>query len=67
MTGKTQKEAATILRNIPAGTRVKIIVSRQEEYKDFALPRVMVSTFEVLDCASLFASFVWYIIILFRM
>lgn len=30
MTGKTQAEAVTILRNIPLGNAVQLIVSRQE-------------------------------------
>lgn len=31
MTGKSQSEAAAILRNTPPGSKVKIVVSRQED------------------------------------
>lgn len=41
MTGKTQDEAVTILRNAPTGTKVKIVVSRQEDVPDTSLPRVV--------------------------
>lgn len=30
MTGKTQSDAVTILRNIPLGNAVQLVVSRQE-------------------------------------
>ncbi|XP_031349365.1 partitioning defective 3 homolog isoform X2 [Photinus pyralis] len=41
MTGKTQAEAVTILRNAPAGSKVRIVVSRQEDLTDGFLPRVV--------------------------
>lgn len=31
LTGKTQTEVVSVLRNIPSGTKVKIVVSRQED------------------------------------
>lgn len=31
MTGKTQAEAVSILRKVPSGSKVKIVVSRQED------------------------------------
>ncbi|KAF5279144.1 hypothetical protein FQR65_LT03390 [Abscondita terminalis] len=41
MTGKTQAEAVTILRNAPTGSKVRIVVSRQEDVPDTSLPRVV--------------------------
>lgn len=43
MTGKSQAEAVAILRNAPAGSKVRIVVSRQEDVADNGLPRVIVS------------------------
>lgn len=43
MTGKTQAEAVSVLRNAPTGSKVRIVVSRQEETLDSALPRIIVS------------------------
>lgn len=43
MTGKSQTEAVAILRNAPAGSKVRIVVSRQEDVTDNSLPRVIVS------------------------
>lgn len=41
MTGKSQAEAVTVLRNAPTGTTVKIVVSRQEDVVTGpSLPRV---------------------------
>jgi len=31
LTGKTQSEAVAVLRKVPSGAKVKIIVSRQED------------------------------------
>lgn len=31
LTGKTQAEAVSVLRKVPSGAKVKIIVSRQED------------------------------------
>lgn len=31
LTGKTQAEAVAILRKVPSGAKVKIVVSRQED------------------------------------
>lgn len=45
MTGKSQAEAVAILRNAPAGSKVRIVVSRQEDVVDNSLPRIIVSTF----------------------
>lgn len=44
MTGKSQTEAVSILRNTPTGSKVRIIVSRQEDVTDMNLPRIMVCT-----------------------
>ncbi|KAL1498257.1 hypothetical protein ABEB36_009084 [Hypothenemus hampei] len=42
MTGKSQSEAVAILRKVPAGSKVKIIVSRQEDVPiNNGLPRVI--------------------------
>lgn len=43
MTGKSQAEAVAVLRNAPPGSRVKIVVSRQEETTGPTLPREIVS------------------------
>lgn len=43
MTGKSQSEAVAVLRNAPAGSKVRIVVSRQEDVLDNGLPRVIVS------------------------
>lgn len=43
MTGKSQAEAVAVLRNAPAGSKVRIVVSRQEDVPDNGLPRVIVS------------------------
>lgn len=42
MTGKTQSEAVSVLRNAPTGSKVSIVVSRQEDVPDTMLPRIMV-------------------------
>lgn len=31
LTGKTQAEAVSVLRQVPSGAKVKIVVSRQED------------------------------------
>ncbi|KAF5272242.1 hypothetical protein FQA39_LY01324 [Lamprigera yunnana] len=41
MTGKTQSEAVTILRNAPTGSKVRIVVSRQEDIPDTSIPKVI--------------------------
>ncbi|XP_069683551.1 partitioning defective 3 homolog isoform X3 [Periplaneta americana] len=44
MTGKTQSEAVTVLRNAPPGSKVRIVVSRQEDSSSSPrLPRQMVA------------------------
>lgn len=43
MTGKSQAEAVAVLRNAPTGSKVKIVVSRQEDVTDMNLPRIIVS------------------------
>ena len=44
MTGKTQAEVVTMLRNTPQGSVVSMLVSRQEEVDErFTLPRQLVS------------------------
>lgn len=43
MTGKSQAEAVAVLRNAPTGSKVRIVVSRQEDIPDNGLPRVIVS------------------------
>ena len=44
MTGKTQSEAVTVLRNAPPGSKVRIVVSRQEDSSASPrLPRQIVS------------------------
>ncbi|XP_017782343.1 PREDICTED: partitioning defective 3 homolog isoform X2 [Nicrophorus vespilloides] len=41
MTGKSQSEAVSVLRNAPTGSKVRIVVSRQEDVPDNSLPRVI--------------------------
>ncbi|KAJ8868144.1 hypothetical protein PR048_031953 [Dryococelus australis] len=43
MTGKTQAEAVSVLRNAPPGSKVRIVVSRQEDTASPKLPRPIVS------------------------
>ncbi|XP_013401792.1 partitioning defective 3 homolog [Lingula anatina] len=43
MTGKTQAEAVSILRNTKLGSVVNLVVSRQEEEEQFAVPRQLES------------------------
>ncbi|XP_044753306.1 partitioning defective 3 homolog isoform X3 [Coccinella septempunctata] len=45
MTGKSQSEAVAVLRNAPPGSKVKIVVSRQEDVVDTEneLPRIIES------------------------
>lgn len=43
MTGKTQSEAVTLLKSLPLGSKVKIVVSRQEDIIENSLPRIIVS------------------------
>lgn len=43
MTGKSQADAVAVLRNAPPGSRVKIVVSRQEDVNGPTLPREIVS------------------------
>lgn len=48
MTGKSQSEAVAILRKVPTGSKVKIVVSRQEDVPvNSGLPRVMVSSSQI--------------------
>ncbi|KRT85973.1 PDZ domain-containing protein, partial [Oryctes borbonicus] len=42
MTGKSQADAVAVLRNAPTGSRVKIVVSRQEDVNDMNLPRMII-------------------------
>lgn len=42
MTGKTQSEAVSILRNTKLGSVVNLVVSRQEVDQQFAVPRELV-------------------------
>lgn len=48
MTGKSQSEAVQVLRNAPLGSKVKIVVSRQEEVVDGEneLPRLIGNEFQ---------------------
>ncbi|CAG9862456.1 unnamed protein product [Phyllotreta striolata] len=41
MTGKTQSEAVALLKSLPLGSKVKIVVSRQEDVLDNTLPRII--------------------------
>lgn len=41
MTGKSQGEAVSVLRNVTAGSKVRIVVSRQEDVPNTELPRVI--------------------------
>lgn len=43
MTGKSQADAVAVLRNAPPGSKVKIVVSRQEDVSGPNLPREIVS------------------------
>lgn len=49
MTGKSQAEAVAVLRNAPLNSKVKIVVSRQEDVPDAdnELPRIIVSIFVI--------------------
>lgn len=48
MTGKSQAEAVAVLRNAPPGSKVRIVVSRQEDVPETnTLPRIIVSTSRV--------------------
>lgn len=49
MTGKSQAEAVAVLRNAPLGSKVRIVVSRQEDVPDNSLPRIIVSIFLMLN------------------
>lgn len=49
MTGKSQSEAVAVLRNAPPGSKVRIVVSRQEDVVDNSLPRIIVSIMILLD------------------
>ncbi|KAJ8868143.1 hypothetical protein PR048_031952 [Dryococelus australis] len=44
MTGKTQAEAVSVLRNAPPGSKVRIVVSRQEDTASPKLPRPIASS-----------------------
>ena len=50
MTGKSQAEAVSVLRNTKLGSVVKIVVSRQvvEEEDQFAVPRELVRKVKVV-------------------
>lgn len=39
LTGKTQSEAVAVLRKVPSGAKVKIIVSRQEDVISQVVPK----------------------------
>ncbi|KAJ8934997.1 hypothetical protein NQ314_013068 [Rhamnusium bicolor] len=41
MTGKTQSEAVALLKSLPLGSKVRIVVSRQEDVPESSLPRVI--------------------------
>ncbi|KAG5889507.1 hypothetical protein JTB14_008996 [Gonioctena quinquepunctata] len=41
MSGKTQSEAVALLKSLPLGSIVKIVVSRQEDVVDNSLPRII--------------------------
>lgn len=59
MTGKTQSEAVSVLRNAPQGSKVSIVVSRQEDSSTSPrLPRQIVC----ITCVKYFYSWVEYII-----
>lgn len=54
MTGKSQTEAVAVLRNAPPGSKVRIVVSRQEDVPDNTLPRIMVNIVNAIFlCCSL--------------
>lgn len=48
MTGKSQAEAVALLKSLPLGSKVRIVVSRQEDVIDNNLPRIIVSTVTVI-------------------
>lgn len=50
MTGKSQADAVAVLRTAPTGSKVSIVVSRQEDVLDTALPRIIVSDLLTLIC-----------------
>lgn len=39
LTGKTQSEAVAVLRKVPSGAKVKIVVSRQEDVISQVVPK----------------------------
>ncbi|KAJ8975287.1 hypothetical protein NQ317_004423 [Molorchus minor] len=41
MTGKTQSEAVALLKSLPLGSKVRIVVSRQEDVLESSLPRIL--------------------------
>ncbi|KAJ8959796.1 hypothetical protein NQ318_011528 [Aromia moschata] len=41
MTGKTQAEAVALLKSLPLGSKVRIVVSRQEDVPENTLPRII--------------------------
>ncbi|XP_023311786.1 partitioning defective 3 homolog isoform X3 [Anoplophora glabripennis] len=41
MTGKSQAEAVALLKSLPLGSKVRIVVSRQEDVVDTNLPRII--------------------------
>lgn len=43
LTGKTQTEVVNVLRNILSGTKVKIVVSRQEDINQVVQKNIHVS------------------------
>lgn len=58
MTGKSQAEAVSVLRNASPGSIVKIVVSRQEDVLEPTLPRIIVSNINLLV---IFTSFYFYL------
>lgn len=61
MSGKTQSEAVALLKSLPLGSKVKIVVSRQEDVVDNTLPRIIVSTLFDVFARFLFFSVVFMI------
>lgn len=59
MTGKSQAEAVSVLRNAPPGSTVRIVVSRQEDVVDYVLPRILVS---IPSFAHIVDFFEWYLL-----
>lgn len=58
MTGKSQSEAVAIIRNVPTGSKVKLVVSRQEDVPvNSGLPRVMVSSSRIPSYTSVKVQF----------